>query len=199
VKQKVNILRWFLAVTVIAALAFFGVRYPKQGEIPSFPSPLDIEVLGVTHFSGMEVSGSETDELVVNQTSTGDVVEFRDNGTVVFRVADGGTVTVDPDLIVDDTLNIDETAYALTGTKTITPTATYYQLAPTAALTLTLSTASAGAGDLLILHSTVATNTIIVDTGATVGGGNITLSTNDLALFIYGNSKWIEIASPDNS
>jgi hypothetical protein len=87
-----NILRWLLAVLIIAALAFFGIRYPQPDDIPPFPSPVDVEVLGVSHFSGMQVQGSETDELVVDQTSTGDIVEFRDNGTVVWRLSDGGNI-----------------------------------------------------------------------------------------------------------
>ncbi len=102
-------------------------------------------------------------------------------------------------LSVDSALNLDDTDSTLAGAQTLTPTATYYQMAPATVLTLTLATGSANDGDLLIIHNTVATNTTIVDTGATVGGGNITLAVNDLAMFIYGNSKWIEIASPDNS
>ena len=102
-------------------------------------------------------------------------------------------------LSVDSALNLDDTDSVLAGTQTLTPTATYYQLSPATVLTLTLAIGSASDGDLLLLHNTVATNTVVVDTGATVGGGNITLAANDLVLFIYGNSKWVEIASPDNS
>jgi hypothetical protein len=51
-------------------------------------------VQGVSHLEGLAISGSETDALVVNQASTGDIVELRDNGSVVFRVADGGDVVV---------------------------------------------------------------------------------------------------------
>lgn len=92
-----KILKWLLSIAVVAALAFLGIQYPEN-ELPPFPdfydeSPLEVVELGVTHFSGMEVSGSETDEFVVNQTSTGDIVEFRDNGTVVWRLADGGLVS----------------------------------------------------------------------------------------------------------
>ena len=104
------------------------------------------------------------------------------------------------DLIVDDTFNIDETASVIVGTQTLTPTATYYQMSPATTLTVTLATGSASDGDLLILQSLVATDTVIVDTTCTVGGAAITLgSAGDMAVFIFGNSLWCEIASPDNS
>jgi hypothetical protein len=89
------------------------------------------------------------------------------------------------------------TAYTLTGAQTITPTTTYYELAPTSTLTATL--AGGTAGDLLILANTVTTSTIIVDTGATAGGGNITLGENDVAGFIKVDDTWAELFSPDNS
>jgi len=117
----------------------------------------------------------------------------------VFSGPLAGAVSALNDLTVDDTLNIDDTDNALAGTQTITPTATFYEFAPATTLTLTIATGSATVGDFLILQNTVSTSTVIVDTGATVGGGNITLGANDLALFIFTNTKWVEIASPDNS
>ncbi|HEC61438.1 hypothetical protein LCGC14_0705670 [marine sediment metagenome] len=75
-------------VALVMALIYFsgpGIGVVGQGD--------GIVSLGVTHFSGMEISGDETDELVVNQTSSGDIVEFRDGGSVVARIADGGAST----------------------------------------------------------------------------------------------------------
>ena len=103
-------------------------------------------------------------------------------------------------LAVQETLNLDDTDSTLTGAQTFTPAGTFYEFTPTAILTLTLGTSSAEIGDLLVIQNTSAvTNVVIIDTGATAGGGNVTLGTNDPAMFIYSNSKWIEIASPDNS
>jgi len=81
--------RWGLAVVglglvlILALLAVWACA-PEDDEIVA---------LGVTHFSGLDVTGDETDLLVVDQTSTGDIIELRDDGTVVWRVADGGAVT----------------------------------------------------------------------------------------------------------
>ena len=110
-----------------------------------------------------------------------------------------GDVTASGDLTVDDTLNIDDTDSTLAGTQTLTPTASFYELNPASQLTLTLATASANVGDIVILVNISAQTVNIVDTGATQGGGAVALGQNDPAVFIYTNTKWVEIASPDNS
>lgn len=99
-----KIANWLIQVLVITALVFGGIKLTDP-DLPPFPLPDpgdEIVALGVTHFSGMEVSGDETDEFVVNQTSTGDIVEFRDNGTVVARWADGGAMTLPGDGTLGD-------------------------------------------------------------------------------------------------
>lgn len=120
--------------------------------------------------------------------------------------AGGATVTAGDvgitagDLTISSgTLAIEETDNVATGAQTITPTKTYYHFAPTAVTTVTLATGAAVEGDLLILHNIVSTNTVIVDTGATQGGGNITLGQDDPAGFIFGDGVWVELFSPDNS
>jgi hypothetical protein len=82
---------WGILTLVTVALSLFlGVKYP----LPTPPAELpdSIVELGVTHMTALELSGSETDELVVNQTSTGDIAEFKDNGAVVWRLSDGGNI-----------------------------------------------------------------------------------------------------------
>jgi len=108
-------------------------------------------------------------------------------------------VIANGDLTIDDTFNLDDMDSALAGTQTLTATVTFYEFAPATVLTLTLATGGAEVGDLLILSNTVATNTVLVDTGATIGGGNITLGLNDTAIFLYSNSKWIMLSTADNS
>lgn len=49
---------------------------------------------GVTHLSGLDVTGGETGSLLtIDQTSTGNILDVEDNGTDVFTLADGGTLT----------------------------------------------------------------------------------------------------------
>lgn len=90
-----KITRWLAAVLIIVALAWFGVKYPEPGDVPPFPEYTEDEVvgLGTTHFTALDLTGGETDQLVVDQTGTGDILELQDNGTTVLRVADGGLLS----------------------------------------------------------------------------------------------------------
>ena len=114
-QQRKWIAQAIVTIAIVIA-AILGVSYP----IPEPPTttvavPDEIVALGVTHFSGMDVTGNETDELVVNQTDSGDIVEFRDDGTVVWRLADGGAIahtgdyTVNGNLVVTGTSDLQDT------------------------------------------------------------------------------------------
>lgn len=173
----------FIGVIVLAVLAL-GVSVAALIEAGQAG---DVQTMGVTNFDSVAAT-TFTGNLVGNVT-----------GNVTGDVTGDATGDVTGNVTVNDLLNLSDTDSTLNGTQTLTPTATFYEFAPTAVLTLTLATGSATVGDVLILQNTVTTNTVVVDTGATVGGGNITLGQNDLAVFIYTNSKWVEIASPDNS
>ena len=164
------------------------------------PLVVDIEDL-VDVFGALETQGTTNFDSLTLEADlvVGDDATVTDNITVTGDIAVTGDSTFSGDLTADDVFAIDDLDSTIAGTQTLTPTATYYQLSPATTLTLTLATGSADDGDLLILHNMVSTNTVVVDTGATVGGGNITLSTNDLAFFVYGNMKWVEVVSPDNS
>jgi hypothetical protein len=158
---------------------------------------------GTGYDLGIDVQGTQIDLDADGDTSitadTDDTIHFEVGGAdhVTFT---SSSVTFADDVIIDDTLTLDIATNTSTGSQTITPTTTYLQLNPASTLTATLATGSAVNGDLLILHNIHASSSVVVvDTGATQGGGNITLGANDLAVFIYGNTKWIEIASPDNS
>ena len=160
--------------------------------------------MGLTGFDGLNLAaptevGTATPALLVNQAGLGKIADFQDGGTSVFEVYDGGTVTIDTDLIVDDTFNIDDTAYSSVGAQTLTPTASFYTLAPATVLTLTLGTTGTVAGDFVWFVSTVSTSTTIVDTTATAGGGNRALGQNDVIGFIYTGSVWAEAFYSDNS
>lgn len=75
-------------ITLVLVLAVLGLQVGSA-------DPLVQQALSdqMTDFTGVRISGSETDALLVDQLSTGDIVEFRDGGTAVWKIADGGAVT----------------------------------------------------------------------------------------------------------
>lgn len=174
-----------LVLFVVAAV--LGVSLPEQAE------PLAVE-------RGALLCATESGNCVESWNGS-DIVTYSDAGSTQTALIDGatGAATFANDVTVDDVFNVDENDNAQTGAQTLVPTATYYQFSPTSVLTLTISTTGVLEGDFLILHNLVTTSTTIADTGATVGGGVVTLGQDDLAMFIYGDGVWIEIASPDNS
>jgi hypothetical protein len=86
-----------------------------------------------------------------------------------------------------------------TGAQLITPTVSMYLLAPSALATYTLATGDAVAGDMLILVGSVATNTVLVDTGATGSGAARTIGNTDVWTGYYNGAVWVEQSFSDNS
>lgn len=144
--------------------------------------------------------GAFGDDLTVTDDVSMDALTASGAASFASTLGVTGVASFADDVTVDDTFNIDDTDLAQAATYELVPTASYYQLAPLAASTLTISTTGALDGDILILHSVVATATTIADTTCTVGGTTVGLTgTGDMAIFIFGNGVWCEIVSPDNS
>ena len=121
-------------------------------------------------------------------------------GTQHFGAAQfSGNVLMDTDLAVDDTFKIDDTIYILTGTQTLTPTASYYIVQSGSAVTITLATGDAESGDFLYVVDKTAQAVVFVDTSATAGGGNRTLGNHDAIGFLFDGSLWVEAFYSDNS
>lgn len=100
-KNKERVAWAAVVIVLVLVNTYFGVNYP----IPGPPLEEEIVALGTTHFSGMDITGNETDLLVVNQTGTGDLIEFQDGGSVVMRIADGGAATLSSSLDVTGAFN----------------------------------------------------------------------------------------------
>ena len=105
-------LAWGIVALVILLVSIVtGINYPKPPPPPPPPPPPRYRAgtAGTTNLTGLNLSGDETDMLIVNQTSTGDIMELRDNGTVIYRVADGGVHSFEGkklDLDADDDTSI---------------------------------------------------------------------------------------------
>lgn len=151
---------------------------------------------GISADGGLDLNGQiltlDADADTTIKADTNDQIDFEAGGSDVANITALG-------LSISNVLNLADTDSVVVGAQTITPTYSYLQVSPPTLLTITLATGSAAEGDILIVQNMVATNTNIVDTGATVGGGAIDLGANDLAGFIFGNGAWVEMFSPDNS
>ena len=127
--------------------------------------------------------------------SGADVYVYSDDHSTQELHIDGAT----GDITLDGTLNIDDEDSTITSTQSISVTSSFYEFTPTSVLTLTLDTDGVSVGDWLLIQNTGTSNVVLVDTGATIGGGNITLGQNDTALFVYVNSKWVMVSTANNS
>lgn len=198
---------WMLVVTMAVLPAdnaeaqrikdrFNGILVEHDADIEG-----DLDVDGTANLDAVDIDG--TVDLATTLDLGGDL-DMQNNiisniGVAGTDFVSDGSLTIATDLTVDDTFNIDDTDSALTGAQTITPTYSYLQVSPTAVLTITLGVPAACDGDFFIVHNLVTTSTVVVDTGATAGGGNITLGQDDPAGFICGDGVWVELFSPDNS
>jgi len=200
-----------VAAPTVMATATPGLLVNAAGvnQVASFQDG-GTELAGIRDGGGVVVSGPTAvatgqPALVADSLGVSNIFEVRDAATPVAYFANGGDLTLtgsgtlQTDLTVDDTLAIDDTDSTLTGTQTMSVTASFYQFNPASVLTLTLDTDGVADGDLLIIQNVGAQNVVIVDTGATIGGGNITLGANDTAIFVYGNSKWVMLSTANNS
>lgn len=190
------LLVWLLVVIATIATTFLlGVKYP----IPAPPGD-EIVALGTTHFTNVEAEDiTATDDLVVTDDSTlTDDVSVGGDLSVTGATALTGNVTAAGSNTLDLVI-FEHTALTAT-TTTITPTHTFYSLDTAAAVTITLA-ASGTEGQLLILINDDANATIIADTNLVSADGNAITMTNadDMAILIYQDDKWHEIASPDGS
>ncbi len=175
--------RFVILVAALIVLAAFSPAFQQFSQFNSINVRDNLRVQKTTDLNGATtVAGGLTVE---------------DTGLTV--TAGGATVTAGDLTLSAGVLTTEESDNTTTGAQTLVPTRTYYHFAPTAVTTVTISTTGVIEGDWLILHNLVSTSTVIVDTTATQGGGNITLGQDDIAAFIFGDSVWVEMFSPDNS
>lgn len=98
-------------------------------------------------------------------------------------------------------VNWDAEILTLTGTQVLTPSdysSSLFVLQPVTAVTYTIDTADAKLGDMIMLIGDVATNTIIVDTGAVITGTNQTIGDRDVFFAIFNGAEWSQISGADN-
>jgi hypothetical protein len=151
------------------------------------------KLAGITNLDQLFLSASSTTPtLKVNQSGTGDIVQFQDGGVEVFSIADGGALTM-------GTWGqwTAQTAISVTHDGIITPTGTYQQLESADAVG-TSNVAAGSAGQLLVLVNTTNTTITISDTGTLKLSSDAALGQYDSLTLISDGTNWVELAQADN-
>lgn len=86
----------------------------------------------------------------------------------------------------------------VTSTQTLTPTGSFYLLAPATVLTLTLSVTDARPGDILIIGGTVITDTVVLTNNTSMTAAR-TITDNDIIRFRMFNGQWVEESYLNNT
>lgn len=183
-----------LAITLLVN-ANFGTSFePPPMPVAATPGAEDTGMaFGISHTTALDLTGDEVDQLVVNQTGTGDIVEFQDDGVVVWRLADGGIITSTGATLTSTADQV------ITDAQTLTPTVTTYNLSAVAGVTMTLA-ASGTEGQLLILCGDSAQDITIADTNTrTNDGAAQVVNQYDCITWIYIDTEWLELSESNNS
>ena len=173
-------------LTILCLLSglFLGAcAIPRIVQVEPEPEPEPVmqtrgsgELEGITHFNNLS-----TTDLTVT-----------DDAAIVDLTITGDTSLVD--LTVTGAPVLDDTAVNLAADTTITPTAGFYHVSATKAVTITLAACSAN-GQLLFLFGDDNQTVTIADSHIrTTTGSALTLGQYDLALFACVDTEWVELA-----
>jgi hypothetical protein len=114
-------------------------------------------------------------------------------------ISDGGLTLSDDDLVVADDLRITaQTGLTVTDSTAFTPTGTYQPIAAAGAVTPTIATGGASAGDVVTLINTSNQSVLIQDTGNQVLAGDLTLGQYDVLILWFDGTRWVEISRSNN-
>lgn len=162
--------------------------------------PVSAEKLaGVTNLDQLFLRASSTTPVLkVNQVSTGDIVQFQDNGSTVWKVADGGAVTASGETILSTWGRFTaQTSITVTMNGYITPTGTYQPIAADGDVG-TSNLAAGTAGQLLVLINTSDTTITITDTGTLKLSADAALTQHDALTLLSDGTNWIELSKSTN-
>ena len=182
-----------ISVIVVIALVvtFVEIRFPfsKQDD--------GAAQLGMTNLTALTLD--ETLD-VTGATSLGDTLDVTGATSLGDALDVTGATSLSSTLNVTDTSTFDGefifTKQEITPTtgSTLTPTATFYIINTSGAVTITLGTTGAVAGQLLILYGKDANNVTIADTDILTTTGNaLVIGQYDIAVFVYNGTAWVEL------
>lgn len=107
-----------------------------------------------------------------------------------------GNIETAGDLTAAGSTTFDEAAGTITATQTLTPTATFYQLDPSAEITITLAPCSS-AGQMLILYNDDAQTVNIADSDL-LPAGAFTMTQHDIFVGLCDGADWLKVHLQNN-
>jgi len=161
--------------------------------------------MGVSNLDSLHLrdsNGTATPNFIADQRGSGNVAEFRVNGTPMARVSNDGAL----DVLAGVGSYTPQTS-VVTASFVITPTSNYILLSSTIAVTSSATTpiitTTASMGDWVLLQNDNASDVIILDGvgGTTACKANISLGAGDIAWLVYNSNdaKWYCVTTFDNS
>ncbi len=189
---------WTVADNALIDGAADAIQLTVQGYTTQTTSLLVLETSAGTDVLTVSAAGNTviagTTDQQGNVSDSSGTWTVADDASVTGALGIDGVVTANSDLIVDDVFNIDDTAYTLSGTQTLTPTASYYAINAGGILTLTLGTSGVAAGDILIISNASANNVNIPHTNMfSSTGAALDLGQYDVAAFLFDGTRWLEL------
>lgn len=190
----------------ISILALLVVLVSQGTPEASARPPLGVTNLDSIHLSDFNLTA--TPNFLANQRGTGAIAEFRDGGTPVARIPNGGGLNIlVGGLTASGDFVLGTQSETVTATFTITPTAPLILISSNAAYTSSTTTAIATTGmtdgQVIVIRNDNASNVLTIDgTGGTVEcKADIVLGADDTVTLIYnsGDSEWNCQSSYDNS
>jgi hypothetical protein len=140
-----------------------------------------VQTMGVTNFDSLELSdSSSTAVLSANQAGTGDIATFKDNGTAIWTLADGGALTytgnqtINGNLTVTGTSNLQGNVYDSGSVLTIADNALVDGQAD--AVQLTVQGYTTQTSQSFVVETSAGTDKFTVDNS----GNTVVVGTSDL-------------------
>ncbi|MBN1535197.1 MAG: hypothetical protein JW908_00590 [Anaerolineales bacterium] len=201
-KDQFKTAGYFLLMILLSALlAFWLVEYSPfldHGKLAGGTTNLGALALDETlSVTGATSLGSTL--AVTGNTSVGGTLGATGATTLGSTLSVTGAATLGSTVSAADAVTFSgETIYATaeftpTAGQTLTPAATFYVIGSSGAVSMTLGTTGATAGQMLMLYGDDANTVTINDTNLkSTSGAALSLGQYDIAVFIFNGTDWVE-------
>jgi len=162
--------------------------------VTPFASTVNASVqAGISNLDRLYLRATSTGPILnVRQNGTGDIVRFQDGGSTVLSIGDGGMFTIDSGAMV-----FGQQSETVTATFILTPTAPFILITSDSAYTSSTDTpvitTTATANQMLMIQNGNASDALTVDgTGGTIEcKADVVLGAGDIMTLIYSESDLV--------